>query len=135
MFMGPGHSVHVNFRKETKAGLEQVAFPGSRVSPQTCRSAACPWRTVSQWPTARSYPTLASLATEVGIQQSLPKLQCLSTNFRVGVSLQRVSAGEMLEKGEAELVVNGSITGQLGTQVPFSYKGEGIAYTLRTESC
>lgn len=50
------------------------------------------------------------------------------------MSLQRGSAGEMLEKGGADLG-NGYIAGKLGTQVPFSYRGEGIAYTLNTESC
>lgn len=50
------------------------------------------------------------------------------------MSLLRGSAGEMLEKGGADLG-NGSIAGKLGTQVPFSYRGEGIAYTLNTGSC
>lgn len=50
------------------------------------------------------------------------------------MSLLRGSAGEMLEKGGADLG-KGSIAGKLGTQVPFSYRGEGIAYTLNTESC
>lgn len=77
MFIGPGHSIHVNFRKETKAGFVQFAFPGSRVSPQLCR-------TVSQRPIPWSYPTLASLATEVGVQQSLPKFQDLVQTSGLG---------------------------------------------------
>lgn len=64
MFIGPGHSVRVNFRKETKPGLEAVAFPVSRVSPQPWRSVGLPWRAGS------SYTILTSLATKVGIQKS-----------------------------------------------------------------
>lgn len=81
MFTGPGHSVHVNFRKETRPGLRAVAFPGSRVSPQTCRSAG-PWGRI-----VFPYTILASLATKVGIQKSLPKLLYLSKNVRAGVTL------------------------------------------------
>lgn len=66
-------SVHVNFRKDARPGLVAVALPVSQGSPQRCGSAGPHGSLAPSQSAPRSI--LASLATQVDIQKSLPKLE------------------------------------------------------------